>query len=403
MLIIKMNKSWRRLELLSLLWALALPCSAAVQSRVEALPEGQLRLGNAGGTQTPGVGVAMASPLVLSSPLSGSAMSPPVTHPDLRPLVGVNAPAVELAPLVPISAVTVQSAMAPQSPDMPFPTARGPPRAQAEIPSEVSAFLTSAKAAPDSKETQDFLADLPARFDGMSHEERGAVLAGLEEVAKSAPKAVPLRKALQALIVRDEVEHIEPRLRAETISAARKEDVASKTVYQDVRWYHHLLPGIVHPEADGVAQRSDLSINLHVKKGWEKMPSFVAFYRSLFAHEYTHRLQYEGNVTEKLGVEIPPVGTEILRGIELVGLEGLRDGIIGFISENQLSMFEHGRAWMRSSQRAQDNGLYHKGFLAGAAYELAVQNGRWADAWQFHRLVSSGKSLTEAESLVRSH
>ncbi len=284
---------------------------------------------------------------------------------------------------------------------MPFPTARGPPQSRTEIPSDVSAFLASAKSAPDSKETHEFLANLPARFDGMSHDERDAVLAGLEDAARSAPKAVHLRRALQDLIVRDEVEHIEPRLRNETISASRKEDVASKTAYQDVRWYHHLLPGIVHPEADGVAQREDLAINLHVKKGWEKMPSFVAFYRALFAHEYTHRLQFEGHVTEKLGMEIPPVGTEILRGIELVGLEGLRDGMIGFITENQLSGFENGRVWMRSSQRVEGNGPYWKGFLAGAAYELAVQTGRWADAWLFHRLVSSGKSMAEAEKAVR--
>jgi phosphoglycolate phosphatase len=238
----------------------------------------------------------------------------------------------------------------------------------------------------------------------MSHEERGAVLAGLEDAAKTAPKALHLRKALQALIVRDEVEHIEPRLRAEAVSTARKEDVASKTAYQDVRWYHHFLPGIVHPEADGVAQREDLSINLHVKRGWDKMPSFTAFYRVLFAHEYTHRLQFEGHVTEKLGVEIPPVGTEILRGIELVGLEGLRQGLIGFITQNVLSGFDQGRDWMRSAEKSHEkgaSGLYWKGFLAGAAYELAAQTGRWADAWWFHRMVSSGKSISEAEKAVR--
>jgi hypothetical protein len=396
-----MNKGWRRQILFGLLCAVALPCWSAAQSRVEVQPIGELHLGNVGGMQTPSVNNGPTSSPVLSSSLLGSSLLAPAIHPDIKPIVAINSPAAVTAAQLPASAAPVNSTLVPQSPEMPFPTARGPPRTQAEIPSDVSAFLSSAKAAPDSDETRGFLASLPARFDGMSREQRGSVLAGLEDAAKSAPKAVHLRKALQTLIVRDEVENIEPRLRDQTISASRKEDVASRTAYQDVRWYHHLLPGIVHPEADGVAQRSDLSINLHVKKGWEMMPSFVAFYRALFAHEYTHRLQYEGHVTESLGVEIPPVGTEILRGIELVGLEGLRDGMIGFITENQLSAFDNGRVWMRASQRTEGNGPYWKGFLAGAAYELAVQTGRWSDAWRFHRLVSSGKSLAEAEKIIR--
>ena len=60
---------------------------------------------------------------------------------------------------------------------------------------------------------------------------------------------------------------------------------------------------------------------------------------------------------------------------------------------------------MRSERRTEEkgtNGIFWKGFLAGAAYELAAQTGRWADAWLFHRLVSSGKSVTEAEKAVRS-
>ncbi|MCX5794582.1 MAG: HAD-IA family hydrolase [Elusimicrobia bacterium] len=392
---------WRRQMLFGLLWALALPSSAGVQSKVVVEPVGELRLGNVSGMQTPGVGQGITSSLVLNTTLSGNLGLVPAVHPDLKPVVAINAPAALPTPLVPISGAPAPAAVIPQSPAMPFPTARGPPQSQAELPSEVSAFLASAKSAPDSEETRGFLASLPARFDGMSHDERGAVLAGLEDAAKSAPKALHLRKALQALIVRDEVELVEPRLRNQAISAARKEDVASKTAYQDVRWYHHFLPGIVHPEADGVAQREDLSINLHVKKGWEKMPSFTAFYRALFAHEYTHRLQFEGHVTEKLGMEIPPVGTEILRGIELVGLEGLRQGLIGFITESVLSGFDQGQKWMRSEQRAEGHGLYWKGFLAGAAYELAFQTGRWADAWAFHRQVSAGKSLQEAEKAVR--
>lgn len=404
MLAIKMNIGWRRQMIFGLLWALALPCSAAVQSKIAVGPVGELRLGKIGGMEAPSVGQGLTSSLVLNTSLSGAASLVPAVHPNLKPVVGINAPAAGPAPLVLISAVPLGSAIMPQSPAMPFPTARGPPESKAELPSEVSAFLASAKSAPDSEETRGFLASLPARFDGMSHEERGAVLTGLEDAAKAAPKALHLRKALQALIVRDEVEHIEPRLRNETISAARKEDVVAKTAYQDVRWYHHFLPGIVHPEADGVARRDDLSINLHVKKGWEKMSSFTAFYRALFAHEYTHRLQFEGHVTEKLGGEIPPVGTEILRGIELVGLEGLREGVIGFISENVLGGFERGQAWMRSPEKSAEkgaSGVFWKGWLAGAAYELAVQTGRWADAWAFHRMVSSGKSISEAEKAVR--
>ncbi|MBI5241692.1 MAG: HAD family hydrolase [Elusimicrobia bacterium] len=389
------------MTILGLLCALALPGAAAVQSKAAAVPAGELRLGDVGGAPAPGVGQGLSSSLVLNSPLSGFLSLVPAVHPDLKPVAGLNAPAAMPAPLIPVSAAPAPAAVMPQTPEPPFPAARGPPKSQTELPSDVSAFLTSAKSAPDSRQTHEFLASLPARFDGLSRAERGTVLAGLEDAAKSSPQALHLRRTLQSLIVRDEAEHIEPRLRGVEMTPSRKEDVASRTRYEDVKWYHHLIGRIAHPEADGVAQREDLSISLHVKKGWEKMPSFTDFYRALFAHEYTHRLQFEGHVTEKLGMEIPPVGTEILRGIELVGLEGLRQGLIGFITQNVLSGFDQGRDWMRSDKRTEGHGLYWKGFLAGAAYELALQTGRWADAWLFHRQVSAGKSLREAEQSVR--
>ncbi|OGR56768.1 MAG: hypothetical protein A2X36_04205 [Elusimicrobia bacterium GWA2_69_24] len=391
-----MNMGW----LLALVWASASPCSAAMASRAGAAPVGGLRLPRVGGLQTSGVSQGPLPSLALNSSLPGAGTLAPALSPDPKPLFAAAGTVPEASPLVPLRAAAAAAALFPDSPAMPFPAARGPPRSQAELPPELAAFFAGAKAAPESPETRDFLVSLPARFDGMSAPERGAVLAGLEDAAKSAPKAKLLRRTLQALIVRDEVEHMEPRLLGAAVSAARREDVASKTRFEEVRWYHHFWGKIVHPEADGVAQRSDLSISLHVRRGWEKLPSFTAFYRALFAHEYTHRLQYEGRVTEKLGVEIPPVAAEMLRGIELVGLEGLRQGLIGFITENQLSGFDNGRAWMRSAEKA-SSGVFWKGFLAGAAYELAAQTGRWADAWLLHRLVSSGKSLPEAERTVR--
>lgn len=272
-----------------------------------------------------------------------------------------------------------------------------------ELPTDIAAFLETAKAG-DAEGTEAFLAGLPERFDGLGPLQRDAVLGGLELAAKAQPKAVALRKSLQDLIVRDELERIEPRLRGKPMSLERREEVLSKTRFLDIRWWDYLLGKVLHPEAEGVALRADKSITLHVKKGWEKLPSFVAHFRALFSHEYTHRLQFEGEANEAYGVEIPAVATEVLRAIELVGLGGLAEGLVTFIGANQLGGFESGRAWMRRDEagKADKTALYFKGALAGAAYELAAKTGRWADAWLYHREVSAGKDPLAVEQAVLS-
>ncbi len=286
---------------------------------------------------------------------------------------------------------------------MPFPAARGPPAAKAAIPADIAAFIASAQQAPDAPQIHEFLASLPARFDGMSPSTRETVLDGIENLAKSRPQSVHLRQALQQLIVRDESEHIEPRVQGIPLNPARRQELLSSTHYADVRWYHHFFGKVPHPEARGVTQGSDLSIHLHVKKDWDRMPSFVAFYRALFAHEYTHRLEFEGKLTEKRG-ELSAVATEMLRTLELVGLEGLQQDVLGCRTQSELASFEKGRAWMKSKERSQEkgeSGIFWKGFAAGVAYEIALQTGRWTDAWLFHRLIASGRSLHDAENTVR--
>lgn len=271
----------------------------------------------------------------------------------------------------------------------------------AVVPSEVAAFLAAAREA-DTPETEAFLRGLPARFDGLAYDQRQAVLAGLETAVRARPRATGLRRALQDLIVRDELEHIEPRLRGVPLAPQRREEVLARTRFLDIRWWDHFLGRTDNPEAEGVA-KPDKSITLHVKTDWRKLPSLAAHFRALFSHEYTHRLQYEDEVTTQYGVEIPSLGTELLRGLELVGLEGLRRGMIDFITPNALGDFERGRAWMRqdASARKDRDGFYWKGFLGGAAYELALQTGDWAAAWMFHERVSKGADPAAAEHAVR--
>ena len=89
---------------------------------------------------------------------------------------------------------------------MSVPTPQGHAKSQGKFPSDVSVFLTAAKAAPDSPETYQFLASLLAGFDGMSLEAKETALVGLEDAAKSAPKSAHLNRVLQALSTHDEME-----------------------------------------------------------------------------------------------------------------------------------------------------------------------------------------------------
>ncbi|TPW21035.1 MAG: hypothetical protein FD126_1082, partial [Elusimicrobia bacterium] len=183
------------------------------------------------------------------------------------------------------------------------------------------------------------------------------------------------------------------RLAGRNLTGAERDDVVARTRFVTAGLWKRLFNefGVMFSYPDGVA-RDDLSIEL-TRRDPRKLPDEESHYRALFAHEYTHRLQFEGEVAKNLGIEIPPVAVELLRGIELVGLEALKAGRIPFVTPNVLQGFESGRAWARDAKSGKfaEGAFYYKGALAGAAWELASATGRLADSWEFVRRVSSQK------------
>lgn len=181
------------------------------------------------------------------------------------------------------------------------------------------------------------------------------------------------------------------RLAGRNLSGAEREDVVKRTRFVTAGLWKRLFNefGVMFSYPDGVA-RDDLSIEL-TRTNPRKLPDEEAHYRALFAHEYTHRLQFEGDVSRRQGVEAAPVAVELLRGIELVGLDALKAGRIPFISPNVLDGFETGRRWaaLAAQGRFGEAGFHFKGALAGAAWELAKRTLRAEDAWEFVRRVAS--------------
>lgn len=184
------------------------------------------------------------------------------------------------------------------------------------------------------------------------------------------------------------------RLAGRNLTGAEREDAVARTKFVTAGLWKRLFNefGVMFSYPDGVA-RPDLSIEL-TRTDPRKLPDEEAHYRALFAHEYTHRLQFEGHVTKRMGIEAPPVAVELLRGIELVGLEALKAGRIPFISINVLDGFESGAQWARRAAEGifGEAAFHFKGALAGAAWELARRTLRAEDAWEFVRRVSSEKS-----------
>lgn len=206
--------------------------------------------------------------------------------------------------------------------------------------------------------------------------------------AGKAPETAATLEARLAPALAEEALKTAGRMAGRTLSKEEVSDVVRRTRLVAVGLSKLLFNefGVMASYPDGVA-RPDRSIELTFKRP-ETLPDAEAYYRALFAHEYTHRLQFEGDVTRRYGIEAPPVAVELLRGIELVGLEGLEAGRIPFITPNTLSGFAAGRAWAEGP-RTGDAGFHFKGAIAGAAYELSRATGRPEDAWEFARRVSS--------------
>ncbi len=191
---------------------------------------------------------------------------------------------------------------------------------------------------------------------------------------------------LPALIA-DELDRAAERLLGAPLTREKKAAVLDETSVKRIRWFHHFTNDIL-PVPDGVTYE-DSRISLSLRSGWKKYPSVEDHFRVLMTHEYVHRLQNEGVYTRAFGVEIPAVAAELLRAVELAGLERLKAGHIKFIGEGVLGSFEDGRRWARGDLSSRD-GFHFKGFLAGAAYELAQMTKRPKDAWKFLRKTASG-------------
>ncbi|MBI2787469.1 MAG: hypothetical protein HYX59_02190 [Elusimicrobia bacterium] len=180
------------------------------------------------------------------------------------------------------------------------------------------------------------------------------------------------------------------------VDAAYKADVLGRTNGYRMYW-HSATTYKDHPDHIGIPDghfRSDFGIRLMVKPDWRRLPDLAANYRPLFSHEYVHWLQDEGFVSTKYGAEIAAVAVEVLRAVELVGLDEVRAGRAGTVHAGIMSSFDGGRAWARGGFGG-EGAPYLKGTLAGAAYEAAAVTGRPEAAWEFLNLVIAGKGALE--------
>ncbi|MDP3541466.1 MAG: hypothetical protein Q8T11_03235 [Elusimicrobiota bacterium] len=180
------------------------------------------------------------------------------------------------------------------------------------------------------------------------------------------------------------------------VDAAYEADVLTRT--NGYRMYRHSATTYKdHPDHVGIPDghfRSDFGIRLMVKPDWRRLEDLSANYRPLFAHEYVHWLQNEGFVSTKYGAEIAAVAVEVLRAVELVGLDAVRAGRAGTVHPGVLSSFESGREWARAGFQ-NETMPYSKGALAGAAHEAGRAAGRPEAAWEFLNLVIAGRGALE--------
>lgn len=221
-----------------------------------------------------------------------------------------------------------------------------------------------------------------------------AVKNGLDAGEAPLNEAVLVAKTIPALIA-SEFPVVAAKL-GRGVDAAYQADVLKRSNGYRMYW-HSATTYKDHPDNLGIPDghfRFDFGIRLMVKPDWRKLKDLSANFRPLFAHEYVHWLQNEGFISNKYGAEIAAVAVEILRAIELVGLEAVRDGRAGTVHAGNFSSFESGRAWARAGFGV-DTMPYSKGVLAGAAYEAGVFTGRPEAAWEFLNLVIAVQGALE--------
>jgi hypothetical protein len=162
------------------------------------------------------------------------------------------------------------------------------------------------------------------------------------------------------------------------------------------RWSYEISGGLPDGHYD-----PKFGIRVMLKTDWRKLKDPESHFKVLFAHEYTHWLQNEGLVTRRYGGETPAVAVELLRAVELVGVDGMRAGRVGIIHEGTLKAFDEGRQWAHGEMK-ETSSLYYRGLLGGVAYEVGVIAGRPEAAWEFLNLVMAEKgALTPREAFER--
>lgn len=204
------------------------------------------------------------------------------------------------------------------------------------------------------------------------------------------PGAPPTERALRAVIA-DELRVSVPRLLGRALSSAEEESILAQTAFQRRRWWSWLFsaPAL----ADGMTD-AEGRITLYLNPGWERMSDLETHLRVLFTHELTHRLERTAGLLARFGSESLATAAHLLRGLELLGLEGLRAAGPKIATEHELEGFEQGRRW--AGPREGEEGLTYKGALAGAAYALARRTGRPADAWEFLRRMAEERAPAAA-------
>jgi hypothetical protein len=169
---------------------------------------------------------------------------------------------------------------------------------------------------------------------------------------------------------------------------AHRADVLRRTTGYRMYW-HSSMTYKDHPDNAGIPDghfSPKFGIRLMVKPDWRRLPDLETHFRVLFAHEYTHWLQDEGVVSGRGDHEAEAVAVEMLRAIELVGLADVEAGRTGTIHANNLGHFATGREAVMKEWY--ESGLYVRGALGGAAYEVGLRAGRPEAAWEFLRIVT---------------
>lgn len=187
--------------------------------------------------------------------------------------------------------------------------------------------------------------------------------------------------------VAEELPEVAARL-GRPLDDAHRADVLARTHGYRMYW-HSAYTYKDHPDGAGIPDghfSTKFGIRLMVTPDWRKLKDPKNHFKVLFAHEYTHWLQSEGLITGRGDAEAEAVAVELLRAIELVGLEGIAEGRIGIISPNNMAHFESGRAAVMKDWY--EAGLYVRGALGGAAYEVGKNGNGMEDAWRFFRFVA---------------